>query len=303
MTKFNTEELKELYIPRSDSHKGQNGKLAIIGGSHLFYGASLWAVKVATRIVDMVFYSSVEENNELAQKLKSEIYDLIVVPRDKIDEYLAEAETILIGPGLTREEGRSEGEESTRSLVERLLKKFPNKKWVIDGGALTEMDAEWLRLLKGQVIITPHEGEFEKLFGIRHSGEERNDDSRIDSGQARMTKKQDDKVREMAKEYNCVILLKGETDIVCSPNECVSISGGNAGMTKGGTGDVLAGLVAALATKNDLFLAAKAGSFINKKAGEELFGRVGYYFNASDLADEIPVVMKKYITELNGTAH
>ena len=62
-------------------------------------------------------------------------------------------------------------------------------------------------------------------------------------------------------------------------------------MTKGGTGDVLAGLVAALACKNDLFLAACSGSYINKKAGDELFARVGYSFNSSDLADEIPVVM------------
>ncbi len=67
-------------------------------------------------------------------------------------------------------------------------------------------------------------------------------------------------------------------------------------MTKGGTGDVLAGLVAALACNNDLWLAATAGSFINKKAGESLFKKVGYYFNASDLAEEIPKVMNQLIT-------
>jgi len=73
------------------------------------------------------------------------------------------------------------------------------------------------------------------------------------------------------------------------------ISGGNSGMTKGGTGDVLAGLVAALSCNNDLFLAASAASYFNKKAGEALFEKVGYYFNASDLAQEIPVVMKKLL--------
>lgn len=55
---------------------------------------------------------------------------------------------------------------------------------------------------------------------------------------------------------------------------------------------MLAGLVAALACKNELFLAATAGSYFNKKAGESLFEKVGYYFNASDLAEEIPRVMK-----------
>lgn len=66
-------------------------------------------------------------------------------------------------------------------------------------------------------------------------------------------------------------------------------------MTKGGTGDVLAGLIAALYCKNDAFLAAAAGSYINKKAGDSLFKKVGYYFNASDLVDKIPRVMKKLI--------
>ena len=99
----------------------------------------------------------------------------------------------------------------------------------------------------------------------------------------------------MAKKYNCVILLKGPTDVVCSKNKCVKIKGGNAGMTKGGTGDVLAGLVASLYCKNDAFLSTCVGSYINKKAGESLFKKVGYYFNSSDLVDEIPKAMKELI--------
>ena len=82
---------------------------------------------------------------------------------------------------------------------------------------------------------------------------------------------------------------------VCVPGECRVIEGGNAGMTKGGTGDVLAGLVAALATKNDPFLSTIAGSFINKKAGDSLYETVGPYFNATDLANQIPVTMKELL--------
>jgi NAD(P)H-hydrate epimerase len=66
-------------------------------------------------------------------------------------------------------------------------------------------------------------------------------------------------------------------------------------MTKGGTGDVLAGLIAALACKNDPFLATIAGSFINKKAGDGLYRITGPYFNASDLADEIPQTMARIL--------
>jgi NAD(P)H-hydrate epimerase len=103
-------------------------------------------------------------------------------------------------------------------------------------------------------------------------------------------------VELFAQHYNCTVLLKGPVDVVCSKNKCVKIPGGNSGMTKGGTGDVLAGLVAALYCKNnDPFLVAQSASFINKKAGESLFKKAGYYFNASDLADEIPRVMKELI--------
>ena len=216
----------------------------------------------------MVFYASVSENNELTNRLKSEIFDFIAVPREKVEEYIAESDAILIGPGLPREEGRVKDEEPTRSLTQRLLKKFPEKKWIIDAGSLTEMEPEWLGK---NCLITPHKKEFKTLFGVEES-----------------------QVSEMAKRYGCVILLKGPTDIICSPKEQRISKGGNAGMTKGGTGDVLAGLAAAFACKNDLFLAACVASFINKRAGEELFKEVGYYFNASDLAEKIPEVLGEY---------
>lgn len=281
------EDLSGLFVPAKTSHKGENGKLAIVGGSHLFHGASLFALKVASRIVDMVFYASIPENNDLTQRLKSELHDFIAVPREKIEEYIEESDAVLLGPGLTREEGREASEEPTGKLTKRLLERFPSKKWVIDAGSLTETDPEWLKWLHGRVVVTPHAKEFEGLFhetGDTRQGTQRQDLERV-AGH----------VLRVAKQYNCIILLKGAVDVVCSPKECVRVEGGNPGMTKGGTGDVLAGLVAALACKNDLFLAAKAGSFINKKAGDSLYKRVGPYFNASDLADEIPRVMKEFL--------
>lgn len=269
MKRFDPSELKKLYVPSKDSHKGQNGKLLIIGGSHLFHAASLWALKVASRIVDMVFYSSVPENNEIVQKAKEEFRDGIVVPRSQLESYIEEADCILIGPGLPRTEGQMEGDNDTKELTERLFRNYPQKKWVVDGGSLQVIDPS---IIPHNSIISPHQGEFKKLFGQEATEEA---------------------VSEMAKKYSIIILRKGEKDIICSSKECVVVEGGNPGMTKGGTGDVLAGLVAALSCKNDLFLAAAAASFINKKAGDELFKRVGPYFNASDLADEIPRVIKE----------
>ena len=282
MNEFNSLLLLKLYRPPKNSHKGQNGKLLIIAGSKLFHAASLWPLQVASRIVDMVYYSSVPENNEIVQHAKEEFRNGIVVRREHIDEYIEEADCVLIGPGLPRKEGQEKGDDDTKDLTERLLKKYPHKKWVVDGGSLQEMDPSLLLQLKERPILTPHEKEFETLFKINPAKAGQN--SKIEEGV----------VGEMAKKYNCVILLKGVEDIVCE-TRCVRVSGGNAGMAKGGTGDVLAGLVASLYCKNDAWLSAVCASYINKKAGESLFQRVGYYFNASDLTDEIPKIMKQLL--------
>lgn len=257
----------------------------VIGGSKLFHAASLWALKVASRIVDMVFYSSVPENNEIVARAKEEFRDGIVVPRDKLDHYIEEADCVLIGPGLPRPEGMEPGDDNTKELTESLIKKYPKKRWVIDGGSLQVMDPALLKKLHGNVIVTPHHKEFTTLFG--------GTGNTVHVTRTRNTTHVTSHVSRAAKKYNTIVLLKGPTDIVCSKDRCVRVEGGNAGMTKGGTGDVLAGLVAALACKNDLFLSACAGSYINKKAGDALFARVEYNFNASDLAEEIPRVMKR----------
>ncbi len=264
MEEVTASDLKKIYLPPKNSHKGENGKLTIIGGSSLFHGASLWALKVASRIVDMVFYASIPENNELTKELKKEIFDFIAVPREEVESYIEESDAVLIGPGLMRE-------PQTKEITKKMLQKFPQKKWVIDAGSLTEMEPSWLNK---NCFITPHQKEFMALFKMEPT---------------------EASVGQMAKEYGCTILFKGPTDIICSPKECKLSKGGNQGMTKGGTGDVLAGLAAALACKNDLFLAACAASVINKKAGEELAKKAGYYFNASDLVDQIPQTMKELL--------
>jgi NAD(P)H-hydrate epimerase len=271
MEEFNVNDLKKLYIPAKDSHKGQNGKLMVIGGSILFHAASLWSLKIASRIVDMVFYSSVDSNNIIVQKEKQEFRDGIIVPRDKIEHYIDEAEVVLIGPGLPRENGIEKGDDDTKALTETLLQKYSNKKWVVDGGSLQVISPD---IVPKTAIITPHHQEFQTLFNLEPSFAN---------------------AKAMAKKYEITILLKGEKDYVADSAKIIEVEGGNAGMTKGGTGDVLAGLVAALYCKNDAFLSAICASYINKKAGESLYEKVGLYFNSSDLIDEIPIVMKKLI--------
>ena len=261
MNTVTIDDIRKLTIPAAGSHKGQNGKLLVIGGSHLFHAASLWALTVASRIVDLVHYSSVPENNMLVANAKAEFRSGIVVPRSDVDAYIEEDDCILIGPGMTRD-------SETETITNTLFAKYPTRQWVIDAGSLQMMD---ISLIPKNAILTPHHGEFTHAFGSEEAA-------------------------VVAKKYHCIVLLKGEKDIACNADgECRAIEGGNPGMTKGGTGDVLAGLIAALACKNDPFLATIAGSFINKKAGDALYKKVGPYFNATDLANQIPIVMKKLL--------
>jgi ADP-dependent NAD(P)H-hydrate dehydratase / NAD(P)H-hydrate epimerase len=277
------------YKPAKDSHKGQNGKLTIIGGSQLFHGASLWALKTASRIVDMVFYATVKENEELTKNLQSQLYDFICVPRKKVAEYIDESDAVLIGPGMVRGSknytGTGESGQQTSQLTKKLLFKFPDKKWIIDAGALQALEAGWLLKLK-QVAITPHFKEFAQVFKLKNS-------FKFKPGIKDLALL----VRKKAAAYNCTIVLKGKADIICSADQCFINTTGNEGMTKGGTGDVLAGLIAALACKNDLLKASVAGIYVNGLAGDELYKKVGPYFNASDLADMIPYILKKLMKQ------
>jgi len=265
-------DVQKLHISASVSHKGQNGKLLLIGGSQLFHAASLWSLTVASRIVDLVHYASVPENNELVHRAKEEFRNGIVIRREDIHDYIREDDVVLIGPGMERD-------RETEELTNTLVTQYPDKKWVIDAGALQMIET---KNIPHNAILTPHHQEFEGLLrknyelGIRNYEE----NSSIE-----------EKVKGFAKQFRCIVVLKGPVDIVSDGREIRQVTGGNAGMTKGGTGDVLAGLIAALATTNDPFVSAVAGSYINKQAGDELYKSVGPFFNATDLANQIPKTM------------
>src|SRR3990167_7990143 len=165
--------LQKLYIPPANSHKGQNGKV-LIGGSKLFHAASLWAAEVASHFADMVHYASTKENESVFLALKTMFRNGIVIEQSQIPNYVREDDAILIGPGMVRNEIRNEKlemrnfteilkledeAEFARLLTHHLLKSFPEKKFVIDAGALQMMSPEWLKSRKNPVIITPHHGE------------------------------------------------------------------------------------------------------------------------------------------------
>ena len=244
----------EIVLPKSDSHKGENGRVLVIGGSKLFHAASFWSARMASKIVDMVHFSSpTMENNELMRvRAKEKFWDGIVVSWEDVAHYIKEDDCILIGPGMER------GEE-TKRIVNKLLAKYPNKRWVVDGGALQEVDC---KLLNSNMIVTPNKREQEILGKMIPLG--------------------------------VTVLAKGPVDVISQwsmvnsewLNEKVEVLGGGAGMTKGGTGDVLSGLVAGLYAKSPAMASCVVASQANKQVGENLVKKVGPFFSASDLIGE-----------------
>jgi len=133
------------------------------------------------------------------------------------------------------------------------------------------------RAFKVPAVLTPHAGEFTILTGQRLP-------DGIDERVAL--------VQETASELNCVVLVKGRIDIICSKGRYKLNFTGNPGMTVGGTGDVLSGVVGAfLAQKATAFEAAVAGAFANGAAGDFVANKVGYHMVATDLLEWLPHVL------------
>lgn len=262
---------KKFILPESNTHKGQNGKVLIIGGSSLFHAASLWAAEICSHFADIVHYSSTVENQKIFHQLKKTFRNGIIVKQEDLDFYLNEDDVIFIGPGMMRE-----GEEGdySRILIKKLIEKFPNKKFVFDAGSLQVMDKQWLLRLKEVPILTPHKGEFKKLFE-KDANEEN--------------------VKKMANKYQSTILMKSIKDIISDGKKTVIIEGGNQGLTKGGTGDVLAGLTASFYIKNQSIDAAIYASILLKKTADELFNSSGYWYNISDIINKLPKVLKRLV--------
>lgn len=275
----------KLNIPQAKNHKGQNGKILIVGGSKLFHAASLWSAQTAAHLVDMVFYASVSQNNEIVKESKKKFFDGIVIERKQLLGYAAEADVILLGPGLERgaankmrlEEILQTGKDLTTAewendsylITNYILAKFPQKKFVLDAGALQMLDLDYL---PNNCILTPHRLEMELL-----------------------EKKAETKKSRQQLE-TVVLIKKGRVDEVWQNNHCqTKISGGNAGLTKGGSGDALAGLIAGLFCYNEPLIAAEYGSKVLKQAGDDLFKKRGPFFTTTQLVKQIPETLWRII--------
>jgi NAD(P)H-hydrate epimerase len=276
MKQFSASELKKLYTPAKHSGGEDNGQITIIGGSKLFHGAPFLAIQSASRIVDMVFFGSPHEpNRDVAANLKARVLGFIWVPFSEVEDYVEKSDAALIGPGFMRARSEKANQteacdeecRKTKDITKRLLTKFPNKKWVVDAGSLQVMEKSWI---PKNAILTPNKKEYKMLFG-------------------------DADPQTAAEENNCIIVIKGPVSYVYDKDTVYEVKGGNPGLTKGGTGDTMAGLTVGLLAKNEPILAAAAGAFVTKLAGDELYTKKGVYFNADDLSEQIPETLARLV--------
>ena len=202
-------------------------------------------------------------------KLKGPRLDVTNVP--KVKQWIRTASAIAVGPGLGLH-------PETKKAVAELVKEAEQTgtPLVLDADGLKAF-AEFKRPLTVPLVLTPHAGEYAILTGKELPAD--SDD-------------QVEKVRKTAEKLNAVVLLKGSVDLISDGRRVKQNLTGNPGMTVGGTGDVLSGIVGAfLAQRADPFEAAVAGAFINGAAGDFVAKEKGYHMVATDLVNWIPHVI------------
>ncbi len=268
-----------LRLQRRDkkSHKGQNGRALVIGGSKDYSGAPALAALAALGAgVDI---SVVACPKIVSSEIRSFSPDIIVksLPSDAIlpsdvDNILKFAEnvdSVIMGCGIGTEEG-------TKVAVNQILENI-EKPVLLDADALKLVDLDLISTGL-ELVLTPHASEFKKVFGKA------------------VPENLDDKIgliRNLTLKNSFTVLLKGETDVISQNGLFKLNKTGNPGMTVGGTGDCLAGLVGGLmAQGHSGFDAAFLGAYINGGAGDHALDKFGYNFTATQLLGFIPQVMK-----------
>jgi ADP-dependent NAD(P)H-hydrate dehydratase len=272
--------VKELTVPRLlSSKKGDNGIVLIVGGNKFYHGAPTLSSMAALRSGTDIVYTAVPKSNIVAVRSFSPNIIAVPISDDKLtmgsaNRLLAmipkKPHTAAIGMGLTIARP-----EALQSMIRNL--KGDGIRLLLDASAL--FPAILKEICVSDTIITPHAGEYKRIFG---------ENAGIDEKE-RITN-----VYKRAKEYSITILLKGHTDII-SDGERVAINKiHNCAMTVGGTGDILSGLTAGILTKMKSYEASILGVYFNGVAGNLAYDKVGLHMIATDLLECLPNAMKSF---------
>jgi ADP-dependent NAD(P)H-hydrate dehydratase / NAD(P)H-hydrate epimerase len=277
----------QLLQRKADSHKGDYGHILILAGSNRYSGAALLCAESALRSGAGLVTLGVPRSINLGL-IKSKPKELMTLPLPETNEgtlslsaftkiaaFIKHIDVLIIGPGLGKN-------KSTYALVKKIIQKTSQSK-VVDADALNALNNSLgiLKKHKGQLILTPHQKEMSRLFGISIN--------LIKNNRKLIAKK-------CAKHYNSIIILKGHNSIVTDGLEKFYLNHtGNPGMATAGSGDVLSGIVGAfLAQGLDSFKAAKYATYIHGLAGDlAAKDKTQLGVIASDIIDRIPDALRK----------
>ena len=276
-----TEESAKLPKRRPDTHKGDYGRDFILAGSIGYTGAPIMAAEAAIRMGAGLVYLGVPDSIYSIEAIRCKEAMPMPMPcdedglvswnaREPVMSMLEQCDVCLAGPGL----GTS---YQLRYLLEAIVR-HKDCRVILDADGINGI-AENIDILKEAekpVVLTPHPGEFAKVGGKLENG-------RVQGA------------REFAKEYNCILVLKGHRTVTALPDGRVYINTtGGPAMAKGGSGDVLAGMVTALVGQGiPAEKAAIAAVYLHGLAGDICADAMGEYsVIASDIIEAIPKAVK-----------
>lgn len=254
-----------LPLRRSETHKGDYGRVLLLCGSEGLTGAARLAAKAALRAGSGLVYLGVPEviypiiaagaGSEIVFPLPcDEKGRLCLASLPAIEKRLAGMDAVLFGPGL----GRS---EEMTALTEKLLSvcRVP---LVLDADGINALEGH-IDILRGAacpIVLTPHDGEYSRM-----GGNPKADDRILDAMQ-------------MAERTGAVILLKGHRTLITDGVNVYRNQTGNPGMATGGSGDVLAGILVSFLGQHIMPLeAAAAAAFVHGAAGDLAAAEIGEY--------------------------
>ena len=276
---LSAEDVKDLLPDREvDSHKGDFGRVLLLCGSVGYTGAAALAAMGALRCGTGLLYLAVPESIYVIEATK--LTEPIILPLPDEDgmlstkavpavlDLLPKMDAVLIGPGL----GQCEG---TDSVLQAVLNNFTGPVIIdADGITMLSLHKDILRGRTSPTIITPHPGEFRRLAHL--------EEDRVSS------------VVSLARDLGIVVLLKGHNSVITDGDQCFVNTTGNPGMATGGSGDILAGMIAGLVGQGiDPLLATAVGAWIHGAAGDICAKEIGQYgMLPTDMLEVIPRLIK-----------
>lgn len=272
---FNFDSIEKKIPKRSrTSHKGDFGRVLVVGGSEGMGGAAILSSEASLFCGSGLVHLNTHPINVEASLIRNP--EVMVTGNNINFSKPTSIDVLLCGPGLKTDEW-------SENIFNEVILTRDVKTMIFDAGALHFMSETNLEI-NADMVLTPHPGEAAKLLGISNNEVQ---DDRINAA------------KSISNKFSAYVILKGKETIICSGNdkEIFVCSEGGPELSSGGTGDVLAGVLSALiAQKVDIIDACKLSVAVHARAGEVFKNKTGEIgLNASSLIPTIRDLINKWI--------